>query len=73
MREKGLKKKDIPVAVLEPLYSQGSAGKEIKCSYSYEDARSTLIVTYLFVAELIRRTDMQPVTDIKKGSGKGNE
>lgn len=71
MREKGLEKKDTPVALLEPLYSQGSAGKEIECSY--EDARSTLMVTYLFVAELIRQTDMKPVSEIKKSCGKGKE
>jgi hypothetical protein len=71
MREKGLDKKDTAVALLEPLYSQGSAGKEIECSY--EDARSTLIETYLFVAELVRQTDMKPVTEIKKGSSKGKE
>lgn len=68
MRENGLDKLDAPVALLEPAYAQGSAGK-IKCSY--EDARSVLIVTYLFLAELIRQTDMKPVTEIKKGSNKG--
>lgn len=63
MREKGLDKQDIPVALLEPVYGQGSAGK-MKCSY--EGARSVLIMTYLFVAELIRKTDMKPITEIKK-------
>lgn len=70
MREKGLDKKDTPVALLEPVYAQGSAAK-IKCSYG--DARSVLIVTYLFLAELIRKTDMKPVTELKKGSSKGKE
>jgi hypothetical protein len=63
MREIGLDKQDIPVALLEPVYAQGSAGK-MKCSY--EAARSVLIMTYLFVAELIRETDMEPIMEIKK-------
>jgi len=70
MREKGLNKKDTAVALLEPVYADASAAKT-KCSY--EDARSVLIVTYLFLAELIRQTDMKPVTEIKKGSSKGKE
>jgi hypothetical protein len=70
MREKGLDKKDTPVALLDPLYAEASAAK-IRCSY--KDARSVLIVTYLFLAELIRQTDMKPVTEIKKGSSKGKE
>jgi hypothetical protein len=70
MREKGLDKQDIPVALLGPVYSEGSAAK-IRCSY--EDARSVLIMTYLFVAELIRKTDMEPVTEIKKGGSKGKK
>jgi len=67
MREKRLNKKDTPVALLEPVYADASAAKT-KCSY--EDARSVLIVTYLFLAELIRQTDMEPVTEIKKVSSK---
>ena len=70
MREKGLNKKDTPVALLEPVYADASAAKT-KCSY--EDARSVLIVTYLFLAELIRQTDMKPVTELKKGSSKGKK
>ncbi|MFC1911503.1 hypothetical protein ACFLXM_02395, partial [Chloroflexota bacterium] len=70
MREKGLDKKDTPVALLEPVYAQGSAAK-MQCSY--EDARSVLIVTYLFMAELIRKTDMKPVTETKKWSRKGKK
>jgi hypothetical protein len=70
MHIKGLDKDDTPVALLDPLYAQASAAKT-KCSY--ENARSVLIVTYLFLAELIRQTDMKPVTEIKKGSSKGKE
>jgi len=70
MHVKGLNRDDTPVALLDPVYAQASAAK-IKCSY--EDARSVLIVTYLFLAELIRQTDMKPVTEIKKGSSKGKE
>ncbi|MHA2433587.1 MAG: hypothetical protein ACXADO_10200 [Candidatus Thorarchaeota archaeon] len=63
MREKGLNKKDAPVALLEPVYADASAGKT-QCSY--EDARSVLILTYLFLAELIRETDMKPIMEIEK-------
>jgi len=70
MREKGLNKKDIPVALLEPVYADASAAKT-KCSY--EGARSVLIMTYLYLAELIRQTDMKSVTELKKGSSKGKE
>lgn len=70
MHVKGLNRDDTPVAVLDSVYAQASAAK-IKCSY--EDARSVLIVTYLFLAELIRQTDMKPVTEINKGSSKGKE
>ena len=70
MHVKELDRDDTPVALLDPLYAQASAAK-IRCSY--EDARSVLIVTYLFLAELIRQTDMKPVTEIKKGSSKGKE
>lgn len=70
MHVKGLNRDDTPAAVVDSVYAQASAAK-IKCSY--EDARSVLIVTYLFLAELIRQTDMKPVTEIKKGSSKGKE
>lgn len=70
MHVKGVKKDDTPRALLDPLYNQASAAKT-KCSY--EDARSVLIVTYLFLAELIRETDMKPVTEIKKGCSKSKE
>jgi len=70
MHEKGLKKHDTPVAVIDSVYAHASAAKT-KCSYG--GARSVLIVTYLFLAELIRQTDMKPVTEIKKGSSKGKE
>ena len=66
MHLKGLNRDDTPVALLDPVYAQCSAAKT-KCSY--EDARSVLIVTYLFIAELIRQTDMKKVTKIeRKGS-----
>jgi len=70
MHVKGVKKDDTPRALLDPLYAQASAAKS---SCSYENARSVLIVTYLFLAELIRQTDMQPVTEIKKGSSKSKK
>ena len=66
MREKGLKKKDTPVALLEPLYADASAAKT---ACSYESIRSVLIMTHLFIAELIRHTGMKPVKQLKKGSG----
>lgn len=65
MHEKGLKKHDTPVALIDSVYAHASAAKT-RCSY--EGARSVLIVTYLFLAELIRQTDMKPVTEIKKGA-----
>jgi hypothetical protein len=68
MHVKGLDRDDAPVALLDPVYAQASAAKS---GCSYEDARSVLIVTYLFLAELIRQTDMKPVTEIKKESSKG--
>ena len=70
MHVKGVKKDDTPRALLDPIYNQASAAKS---SCSYEDARSVLIVTYLFLAELIRQTDMEPVTEIKKGASKSKE
>ncbi|MCK4388217.1 MAG: hypothetical protein KAW00_05535 [Dehalococcoidia bacterium] len=70
MHVKGLKKRDTPVALLDSVYAQASAAKT-KCSY--ESARSVLIVIYLFLAELIRRTDMKPVTEIKKVSSKSKK
>ena len=70
MHVKGVKKDDTPRALLDPLYAQASAAKS---SCSYENARSVLIVTYLFVAELIRQTDMKPVTEIKKVSSKSKK
>lgn len=70
MHIKGLDRDDTPVALLDPVYAQASAAKA-KCSY--EDARSLLVVSYLFVAELIRRTDMKPVVEIKKGSSKSKK
>jgi AraC-like DNA-binding protein len=70
MREKGLNKKDTPVSLLEPVYADASAAKT-KCSY--EDARSVLILTYLFLAELIRQTDMETVIEIKEVSSKSKK
>lgn len=64
MHVKGLKSDDTPVALLDPVYAQASAAKA-ECSY--EDARSVLIVTYLFLAELVRETDMEPVLKIVPG------
>jgi hypothetical protein len=61
MHVKGLQSDDTPVALLDPVYAQASAAK---ADCSYEDARSVLIVTYLFLAELIRQTDMEPVLEI---------
>lgn len=61
MHVKGLHSDDVPVVLLDSVYAQASAAKG-KCSY--EDARSVLIVTYLFLAELMRQTDMQPVSKI---------
>jgi len=58
MHAKGLHSDDVPVGTLDAVYAQASAAKG---KYSYEDARSVLIVTYLFLAELMRQTDMQPV------------
>lgn len=59
MHVKGLHSDDVPVVLLDAVYAQASAAKG-ECSY--EDARSVLIVTYLFLAELMRQTDMQPVS-----------
>ena len=70
MHVKGVKKDDTPRALLDPLYAQGSAAKS---SCSYEDSRSVLIVTYLFLAELVRQTDMKPVTEINRGSSKSKK
>lgn len=70
MHIKGLDRDDTPVALIDPIYAQASAAKT-KCSY--EDARSVLVVTYLFLAELIRQTDMKPVTEIKEGSSKSKK
>jgi len=58
MHVKGLHSDDVPVVLLDAVYAQASAAKG---EFSYEDARSVLIVTYLFLAELMRQTDMQPV------------
>lgn len=63
MKEKGLDKEDVPCALLDSLYAQASAAKT---ESSYEDARSVMIVTYLFLAELMRHTDMKPIRKIKK-------
>lgn len=61
MHVKGLQSDYTSVALLNPIYAQASAAKA-ECSY--EHARSVLIVTYLFLAELIRQTDMEPVLEI---------
>jgi hypothetical protein len=70
MHVKGLNRDDTPVALLDSVYAQASAAKT-ECPY--EDARSVLIVTYLFLGELVRQTDMKPVTEIKEGSSKRKE
>jgi hypothetical protein len=62
MHNKGLDKDDIAVALLHAVYSNASSAKS---EMSYEDARSVIINMYLFVAELIRKTDMRPVNKIE--------
>lgn len=67
MHMKGLDRDDTPVALLDSVYAQASAAKA-ECSY--EDARSVLIVSYLFLAELARQTGMKELKEIQTESGK---
>lgn len=63
LHQKGLKDKDMLMRMIDPLYSMGSSGKR---PVSYEQAQSVLIYTYIFLGEMIRLTDMQPVIIVNK-------
>lgn len=63
LHQKGLKDEDMLRRMIDPLYSMGSSGKR---PVSYEHAQSVLIHTYIFLGEIIRLTDMQPVTKVHK-------
>jgi len=61
LHQKGLKDEDMLRKMIDPLYYMGSSGKR---HVTYEHAQSVLIYTYIFLAEMIRLTDMQPVTKV---------
>lgn len=63
LHQKGLKRDDMLMNIIDPLYSMTSAGKH---PISYEHAQSALIHTYIFLGEMIRLTDMQPITEMRK-------
>ena len=48
-------------ALVDDLYGEASAGK---AAISYEDAQNVIIQTYLFLGELVRLTDIEPVIEI---------
>ena len=49
--------------MLQPLYEEACRGKS---DINYKEAQSILINTYVFVGELARRTNMQPVTELHR-------
>jgi len=49
--------------MLQPLYEEACRGKS---DINYEEAQSIVINTYVFVGELARRTNMQPVTELRR-------
>ena len=59
LHQKGMKSDSLLMVMVDPLYGKASAGKG---PISYEDAQSVLINTYIFLGELARCTDMEPVT-----------
>jgi hypothetical protein len=63
LQEKGVKEDGMLRRMIDPLYSMASAGKR---TVSYEHAQSVLILTYIFVAEMIRLTDMIPVVKVRE-------
>lgn len=63
LHQKGLKRDEMLMRMIAPLFSMASAGKR---PVSYEHAQSVLILTYVFVGEMTRLTDMQPVTNLRK-------
>jgi len=63
LHEKGVTADDMLRRMIDPLFSMASAGKR---PVSYEHAQSVLILTYIFVAEMIRLTNMIPVVKVRK-------
>jgi hypothetical protein len=63
LHQKGVKSDHMLVQMIDPLYSMASAAKD---PISYEHAQSVVINTYIFLGEMIRLTDMQPITEVRK-------
>lgn len=63
LHQKGLRSDDMLMRTIDPLYSMASSGKG---SVSYEHAQSVMLYTYIFLGEMIRLTDMQPLKEIQK-------
>jgi hypothetical protein len=63
LHEKGVTEDDMLRRMIDPLYSMASAGKR---TVSHEHAQSVLILAYIFVAEMIRLTDMIPVVKTRE-------
>lgn len=61
LHEKGVKNDDLLMNMIDALYSMASAGKQ---PISYEHAQSVIIYTYIFLGEMVRLTDMLPVTEV---------
>lgn len=61
--EKGIRQDDILWRMLDPLYSMCSAAKS---SVTFKDAQRSLILTYIFLGEMVSQTDMRPVVEVRK-------
>lgn len=63
LHQNNIKKDELLVQILKPLYKKACRGKS---DMTYKEAQSILISTYIFVGELGRRTNMQPVMDLRE-------
>lgn len=63
LHQKGLRSDDMIMSMIDPLYSMASSGKS---SVGYEHTQSVMVYTYIFLGEMIRLTDMQPLKKIQK-------
>lgn len=63
LHQKGVKSDHMLMQMIDPLYSMASAAKN---PISYKHAQSVVIHTYIFLGEMIRLTDMQPITEVRK-------
>lgn len=62
LHQKGIDSDHILVKMVDPLFARASASKN---PITYEQAQSQIVLTYVFLGEMVRSTDMKPVKKVE--------